>query len=284
MRVFVSDLCLFARHGVFPEEKRLGQKFFLDIDCRLIPGPGGIADDYARTLCYDGLCRLAAEVSDAGPFDLIETLAERIADAVLARHPSVASVRVEVRKPAAPLSAMVDHVGVEATRIRRWRMALSLGSNLGDKERNLRLALAHLAASDGVEIDGVSRLYRTAPWGKTDQDWFVNACATGWTVLEPVAMMKLCRRVELAVGRMPGLRWGPRLIDVDLLHMDDLRVETGELTLPHREMWNRAFVLEPLAEIAPELAITGRRVAEEADRVMRADPGAAPERMPSDMA
>ncbi|WP_161555730.1 2-amino-4-hydroxy-6-hydroxymethyldihydropteridine diphosphokinase [Mangrovicoccus ximenensis] len=269
-RVFVSNLCLHAHHGVFPEEKRLGQKFYLDIDCGMSVAGAANEDDYGQTVCYDGLCKLAEEVSQAGPFDLIETLGDRIAGTILERHPLVSSVRVAIRKPAAPIAAMLDHVGIEVSRRRRYRVAFSLGTNMGEKEHNLRSALAHLVAQDEVEIDAVSKFHKTAPWGKIDQDWFLNACATGWSTLEPLKLMKLCKRIELVVGRVPSDRWGPRMIDIDLLHADNLAIDTPELTLPHREMFNRAFVLEPLAEIAPELVICGRPVAAEADRLVQA--------------
>ncbi|MGB0659069.1 MAG: 2-amino-4-hydroxy-6-hydroxymethyldihydropteridine diphosphokinase [Mangrovicoccus sp.] len=271
--VFVSNLCLHAFHGVFPEEKRLGQKFFIDINCRLAVPPGGVGDDYGQTVCYDSLCNLAQEISEAQSFDLIETLGERISQSILDRFATVREVSVTIRKPSAPIRASLDHVGITVSRQRRAKVAFSLGSNIGDKEAHLSLALAHLHATDGVEIHQTSKFYRTAPWGKVDQDWFVNCCATGVSTLEPMELMKLCKRIELTVGRVPAERWGPRVIDIDLLHMDDICVETEVLCLPHRELFNRAFVLEPLAEIAPDLEICGRRVAVEADRVMKLTAG-----------
>lgn len=268
-RVFVRGLSLHAFHGVHAEEKRLGQKFILDIDCALDLSACAATDDYSKAICYDALCKLAEEVSNEGPFDLIETLGHLVAERILARFPTVTEARVVVRKPSAPLAAALDHVGVEMTRRRRYRVAFSLGSNMGEKQHNLTAAIAHLAAQDGVEIDAVSKFHHTAPWGKTDQDWFLNACATGWSTLDPLALMKLCKRIELLVGRVPTVRWGPRMIDIDLLHADNLIIDTPELTLPHRHIWDRAFVLEPLAEIAPDLAICGRHVAAEADRVLQ---------------
>lgn len=268
-RVFVTNLCLMGNHGVFPEEKRLGQKFFVDIDCHLDLTAAAASDDYSQAVCYHALCALAQEVSDSEQLNLIDTLASRIAEAVLARHPDVEEVRVAVRKPWAAMPASIDTLGVEVRRRRRLRVAFGIGSNVGDTARNLGLAVAHLQAQDGLEIDAVSKFHTTAPWGKLDQDWFLNACVTGWTEMHPLALMKLCKRIELAIGRLPGERWGPRVIDIDLLHAGDLLINTPELTLPHRDMWNRAFVLEPLVEIAPDLTIRGRRVAEAADRVVQ---------------
>lgn len=117
-RVFVSNLCVHGHHGVFAEEQRLGQKFFVDIDCEVDMRGCTAADDYEKAVCYDGLCKIAQEISDTGPFRLIESLADRIARSILDSHRIVTRVSIRVRKPSAPIAAMVDHVGVEITRLR----------------------------------------------------------------------------------------------------------------------------------------------------------------------
>ena len=112
-------------------------------------------------------------------------------------------------------------------------------------------------ASRGSSSPRVSRLYRTAPWGKTDQDWFVNACALGLTRLAPEALLERMKALEVDLGRVSTERWGPRVIDIDLIAYDDVSLKSERLTLPHPELFNRAFVLVPLAEIAPDLVIAG---------------------------
>ena len=126
---------------------------------------------------------------------------------------------------------------------------------------------AAIAGEPGIELTAVSRLYRTAPWGKTDQDWFVNACALGRTSLKPEALLERVKRLEVELGRDARERWGPRVIDIDLIAYDDVSLKTERLTLPHPELFNRAFVLVPLAEIAPDLVIAGVRVGEAAARL-----------------
>ena len=116
-------------------------------------------------------------------------------------------------------------------------------------------------------MTAVSRLYRTAPWGKTDQDWFVNACALGRASLKPEELLERLKTLEVELGRAPAERWGPRVIDIDLIAYDDMTLKTERLTLPHPELFNRAFVLVPLAEIAPGLVIAGVRVGEAAARL-----------------
>ncbi len=157
--------------------------------------------------------------------------------------------------PAAPAQSRPDG---------RASVALALGGNVGDKAGTLRRALRALGGEPGIELTAVSRLYRTAPWGKTDQDWFVNACALARTDLAPETLLDRVKALEAELGRKPGERWGPRVIDIDIIAYDDVVLTSGRLTLPHPELFNRAFVLVPLAEIAPERLIAGRRVGEAA--------------------
>ncbi|PNG24598.1 2-amino-4-hydroxy-6-hydroxymethyldihydropteridine diphosphokinase [Methylocella silvestris] len=143
-------------------------------------------------------------------------------------------------------------------------IGLGLGSNIGDKPANLAAGLAHLEARGAVKIGAVSSIYRTAPWGYLDQEDFANACALATTTLSPRALLAEVKAVEAEMGRLQGLRWGPRLIDIDILFYGDHEIEWPELVLPHKELFRRAFVLEPLAEIAPQLMLGGRSVKEAA--------------------
>ncbi len=127
--------------------------------------------------------------------------------------------------------------------------------------------LRAIAGEPGIELTAVSRFYRTPPWGKTDQDWFLNACALGRTTLKPEALLERVKRLEVELGREPTERWGPRVIDIDLIAYGDLALKTERLTLPHPELFNRAFVLVPLAEIAPGLVVAGVRIGEAAARL-----------------
>ncbi|HLX97578.1 MAG TPA: dihydropteroate synthase, partial [Roseiarcus sp.] len=156
------------------------------------------------------------------------------------------------------------------------RIVLALGGNVGDKPASLRSALRALASQPGIELSAVSRFYRTAPWGRKDQDWFVNACALGRTTLKPEALLERVKALEVELGRKPAERWGPRVIDIDIIAYDDLELKSERLTLPHPELFNRAFVLVPLAEIAPDLIIAGSRVGEAAARLFADASEAAP--------
>lgn len=141
------------------------------------------------------------------------------------------------------------------------RAALSLGSNLGDKRAAIAQAIAALAR-DGVTILARSADYLTEPWGPVEQDRFVNACILVETALAPEALLRLCLRVEQELGRVRAVKWGPRVIDIDVLTYDDRAISGPDLTVPHPHMLERRFVLVPLAEIAPDLEVRGRSVTE----------------------
>lgn len=129
---------------------------------------------------------------------------------------------------------------------------IALGSNLGDKEKNLRRALL-LLTQQGVEVVRVSSFLSTEPYGVTDQPQFLNAVACVRTSLTPLALLDVLLATELAMGRVRLRHWGERNIDLDLLLYEDVVLDTPRLRLPHPDMQNRDFVLLPLAEIAPEL-------------------------------
>lgn len=129
------------------------------------------------------------------------------------------------------------------------RVYLSLGANLGEPVAQLAEALRRLGRQPGVRLVGVSSVYRTAPWGKTDQPDFYNAAAVVESELEPQALLAVTQQVERAMGRERKERWGPRLIDLDLLLFGEESVESDGLSIPHPRLWERAFVLKPLLDI-----------------------------------
>lgn len=158
---------------------------------------------------------------------------------------------------------MTDRASVDAT--------IGLGSNIGDKAANIAQAVALLTGEGDIRLVRSSRLYRTAPWGVLDQDWFVNACIGVATSLTPLELLHRCLGVEQEMKRVRDRRWGPRVIDVDVLTYGDVTLDGADLTLPHPRITERAFVLVPLAEIAPNLAIGGHPVTYWLDRIDTSD-------------
>lgn len=141
---------------------------------------------------------------------------------------------------------------------------LSFGSNLGDRESSIRKALDSLAAGGHIRVVRVSSMYETAPVGFTDQPDFINAVALVETDLSPLDLLRTILDLEREMGRVRNLRWGPRVIDIDILLYDESQVDSEELTIPHPRMMERAFVLAPLAEIAPDLVLPNGRTASQA--------------------
>jgi len=146
---------------------------------------------------------------------------------------------------------------------------MALGGNVGDARSTLARAIDALCEGTDTRLVARSSDYVTPPWGVTDQPPFVNVCIAVETVLSPQALLARAQAVERACGRDRSReqRWGPRPLDIDILAYDDLVLDTPELTLPHPRLLERAFVLVPLAEIAPERVIAGVPVNEALARV-----------------
>ncbi|WP_429815549.1 2-amino-4-hydroxy-6-hydroxymethyldihydropteridine diphosphokinase [Ensifer sp. B1-9] len=142
-----------------------------------------------------------------------------------------------------------------------WRVAtLGLGGNLGDPRKAMAAALQALDQRTDCVVRAVSRLYRTPPWGKTDQAWFFNACAAVSTTLEPEALLDTCLDIERSMKRVRDERWGPRTLDIDVLTYEGVAQTETRLELPHPRMTDRGFVLMPLADIAADMPVRGRTV------------------------
>ena len=146
---------------------------------------------------------------------------------------------------------------------------LALGGNVGDVRGTLDRAMAQLCDGTDVVLTACSSDYRTPPWGVEDQPPFVNRCIAVTTPLAPRALLDRAQAVERSLGRDRAMerRWGPRPVDIDILAYDNLKFDEPGLTLPHPRLFERAFVLVPLAEIAPERMISGIKVRDALARV-----------------
>lgn len=134
---------------------------------------------------------------------------------------------------------------------------VGLGSNLGDKKANLETAISWLKKEERIDVKKRASYYRTAPLDYTEQDWFVNTVVEIETTLSPAELLAVLLSIEERMGRVRGIFWGPRLIDLDLLLYDDAEINTPGLVIPHPRMARRAFVIIPLAELAPHLYLRG---------------------------
>jgi 2-amino-4-hydroxy-6-hydroxymethyldihydropteridine diphosphokinase len=139
---------------------------------------------------------------------------------------------------------------------------IALGGNVGDVRATFKKAIAHICGMAQAAVIARSSDYTTPPWGDEDQDPFINACVEIETDLDPHALLFVMQKVEQKFGRMreKDRRWGPRTLDLDMIAYDDVSFQKPDLTLPHPRLFERAFVLVPLTEIAPDRVISGIRV------------------------
>lgn len=148
---------------------------------------------------------------------------------------------------------------------------IGLGSNIGDKTANIYEAIRRLSAKGDIRVVARSSVYRSAPWGVADQDWFANACISIATELSPRALLKRCQAIENDMGRVRLQKWGPRVIDVDILTYREDTIREPDLVVPHPLIAERGFVLVPLNEIAPHVKISGCTLDEHIARLDTSD-------------
>ena len=249
-KIHIKNLEVFGRHGVLPEEKRLGQKFQINATLYLSTREAGLKDDLIKTIHYGEVSRFMADFMVEHTFQLIEAAAEQMARAVLLQFPAMEQIRLEIAKPWAPIGLPLEAVSVEIKR--GWHQAfIAIGSNLGDCHRLIGQGIEALRQLKGCKEVQVSEIIMTKPYGVTDQPDFLNGMAVLRTLLPPLELLDELQRIEQEAGRERLIRWGPRTLDLDLIFYDDAVIHTERLQVPHPDMQNRDFVLKPLAELAP---------------------------------
>lgn len=244
-------------HGVFEQERNEGQDFVVDATLEVLDPE---RDELELTVDYGVLADQLAAVVSGEPVDLLETLAKRLL-AVCQSTSGVRAAEVTVHKPQAPIPH--DFSDVTVTVRSTALAALGLGSNLGDR-------LGHLqAAVDLLAPLAVSPVYETEPVGGPEQGPYLNAVVLV-AAAPPAQLLRQAQAVEAAQDRKRVERWGPRTLDVDLLDVGGLRLETPTLSLPHPRAAERAFVLAPWLDVAPEAVVPGAgRVADLLQRIGR---------------
>ena len=249
-KIHIKNLEVFARHGVFPEENALGQKFVVSAVLYTSTREAGRADDLAKSIHYGEVSRFITEFMEQNTFQLLETAAERLAEELLLNTERLEKIRLEIKKPWAPVGLPLETVSVEIER--GWHTAyIALGSNLGDKEANLRLGVEGLRSIRGCRVEAVSDFLVTVPYGGVEQDDFLNGAMKIRTLLTPHELLERLHEIEQEAKRERVVRWGPRTLDLDILLYDDLILDEEDLHIPHIEMYKRDFVLKPLCQIAP---------------------------------
>jgi dihydroneopterin aldolase/2-amino-4-hydroxy-6-hydroxymethyldihydropteridine diphosphokinase len=248
----IDNLEVFAYHGVRPEEKINGQIFYVNAVLYTDTRPAGLEDDLSLSTNYGEICHFIDNWMRENLYDLIETVAESLAEQILLNFGSISELELEIRKPQAPVGLPFESVSVCIRR--SWHQVyLSLGSNMGDREEYLQQGIAELKAHPLIQVQQVAEFLETEPYGGVEQDNFLNTAVKLRTLLTPKELLKQIHDIENAAGRTREVHWGPRTLDMDILFYDKLVYEDDVLVLPHVDLENRYFVLKPLQELAPNL-------------------------------
>lgn len=259
----ITNLKVFAHHGVFPEETREGQDFFVNaklfLDCR----KAGKSDSLEDSVNYGEVCHFITDFLQKNTYQLIESAAEQLAEEMLLSMPALKGITIELCKPHAPIGLPFENVSV--TIERNWHTAyLAVGSNMGDKKKYIRQGIHELEQVTGIKDVKVSELIVTKPYGGVKQDDFMNGAIQLQTLLTPHELLDVLHEIEQHANRERIIRWGPRTLDLDIIFYDKLIFEDDDLMIPHIDMENRDFVLRPLMELCPNYRhpVLGKTVAQ----------------------
>ena len=251
-KIIIKDLEVFAHHGVLKEEQVLGQKFLISLVLYVDTREAGLTDNLTTSIHYGEVCEIVTKIVQKHTFFLIERVAETLAEELLLQFPLLEKVEIQVKKPWAPIGMPIAYVAVEI--LRRWHQVyLSLGSNLGERKSNLEGAVDAFSSHRACKVERVSKTIETKPYGGVQQEDFLNSCIQLKTLLTPRELLTEIHQIEEAFGRRreDEVHWGPRTLDMDIIFYEDKVITEDGLTIPHRDMHKRSFVLEPLCEIAP---------------------------------
>mgnify|MGYP002518673818 CR=1 FL=1 len=285
-----------AAHGVLDFEHVQKQPFIVDATLFLDLAEAGRSDDLTQTVDYGQIAKRIVNVIEGEHVDLIERLADKIADSILLSH-RIQRVIVTVHKPNAPIKVPFDDVSVTIERARDGegpslaskiiaeqttevsepgqstdaadpeatskagrvhKAIVAMGGNIGDVAQTLRAAVVAIDGIPGNQITGISPLYRTPAWGmEPGTPDFLNAVVEVSTTLDAESLLGALQTIEAAHGRSREVHWGSRPLDLDIIDFDGERSEDPHLTLPHPRAWQRAFVLAPWHDLDPEARLGG---------------------------
>lgn len=248
--IHIDGLEVFAHHGVYEEEQKEGQIFYVNAVLYGDIHRAGVSDELEYTVDYGNVCRFITDWMRQNTCRLLEAVAERMATELLLRYRAVYAVDLEIQKPHAPVRLPFEMISVKIHR--SWHRAyIALGSNMGDREAYLSGAVEALKAHPQMVLKKVSDWIVTEPYGGVEQGDFLNGAAQIETLLNPEQLLEALQKIEYAAGRERTLRWGPRTLDLDILFYDRLLLDREDLVIPHPDLENRRFVLEPMTAIAP---------------------------------
>lgn len=246
----ITGLKIFAHHGVLLEEKEKGQDFFINAKLYYSMRTPGMTDELDSALNYADCCAYMTEMFTEKSFDLIEAAAQNLCEKMLLHYELLENIELELCKPHAPIGLPFSNVSVNMAR--GWhKVYLSFGSNMGERETLIRQGILCLEKESSIRKIRVSGLIETEPYGPVEQENFLNGCLALETYLNPEELLVLLHEIEAKAKRKREIHWGPRTLDLDILFYDKEVYESDDLIIPHMDLQNRLFVLEPLRELCP---------------------------------
>ena len=249
-KIKITGLKVFAHHGVFPEETKNGQDFYVNVTLYLDCKKAGRSDDLTQSVHYGEVSHFITKFLQEHTYLLIESAAEQTTKALLLEYPLLEKVEFELCKPHAPIGLPFENVSV--TIERGWHTVyVAVGSNMGEKEAYIDNGIKELSERSEIKIEKVSDRIVTKPYGGVEQDDFVNGAIKLRTLLTPNELLEVLHQVEAHANRERLIHWGPRTLDLDIIFYDDLVYEDEDLIIPHVDMQNRTFVLKPLLDLCP---------------------------------
>ncbi len=278
-KIVIKNLNLFGYHGVRDSEKRNGQNFLFNVDIFFGRGNFLNSDSLEDTVNYSNVIKILKDINDNRRFNLLESLSQVLANKILEMSDLIEKVSVKIEKTSPPIKEDIESVGVEYTLRRddlksqdkgisesninrKVYVYMSLGSNIGDRENNLRKAVDLINRSPYINVLKVSSIYETEPMYQTDQNYFYNIVlkAEAGRNANPFEMLGYLKGIEYSFGGKKDKRYGPRVIDIDLLYYGEMFINSDFLNIPHPGIEERNFVLIPLSEISPEFVIKGNNI------------------------
>lgn len=249
-QIRIDNLEIFANHGVLSEENVLGQKFIISTVLDLDIAEAAREDNIEKSVNYADVCQTIERYNKENRYNLIESVADALAIELLKEFPLLKAAQIEVKKPNPPIHMHFGYVSVATER--RWNEAfISFGSNIGNREEYILNAIKAIEEDKMCRIKNISSFLETEPYGNVDQESFLNGCMQISTLYTPHELLGCLQKIELDNNRERKVHWGPRTLDLDILLYEDIVISSENLIIPHPDMTNRRFVLEPLCEIAP---------------------------------
>lgn len=251
-KVILKDFEVLACHGVNPEEKINKQRFIFTAELSVDFESAAETDDLNETVSYAAVKKEIKAFCENNCFDLIETLCSRLAERLLKKFPLARKVELTVKKPDAPMSGKFEYAGVKV--VREWhRVYLALGSSEGDKNGYLDLALNALNSDDNFAGVRESSRITGEPYGGVAKGQFVNSAVECDTLYPPKKLLSVINGIEQKGGRVRVEHWGDRTLDIDIVFYGSEVISLPNLSVPHPDMQNRSFVLEPICELNPNV-------------------------------